>query len=400
MSESVVQQEQEQESEPTTVAEEALIKRWDDLDLSPDLLRSIYSYGFEHPSEIQQKAILPIMSGRDVIAQAQSGTGKTGAFTVATLSKIDVSMAQTQAVILAPTHELAIQISNVVRNLSICMEGIQIRTLLGGTSVQEEMAELKSVQPHVVIGCTGRVYDMMKRGALNCRTIKICVLDEADEMLSHGFKDQVYNIFQMLPSDIQVALFSATMPEQVMRISDKFMRDPIRIMMKPEELNLDGIRQFFVAVHNDQEKYSVLKDLFQNLTISQTIIYVNNVGRVVELCNSMKEEGYPVCCIHSNMTKDERRHILDEFRRGAYRVLISSNITARGIDVQQVSTVINFDVPRSVETYLHRIGRSGRWGRKGVAINFITKRDIQNMKAIEKHYGIEVEEFPNNFQFS
>lgn len=392
MSESL-QEEQQVISEPE-------IKKWDDLDLSADLLRSIYSYGFESPSEIQQKAILPIMKGNDIIAQAQSGTGKTGAFVVATLSKIDVSVKQTQAIILAPTHELAIQISKVAANLSMCMEGIQIRTLLGGTSVQEEIASLKENPPHIAIGCTGRIFDMMKRSALSCRNIKICVLDEADEMLSHGFKDQVYNIFQMLPSDIQVALFSATMPEQVMRISDKFMRDPVRIMMKPEDLNLEGIRQFFIAVHNDQEKYSVLKDLFQNLTISQTIIYVNNVGRVDELCNSMKEEGFPVCCIHSNMTKEERKKILDDFRVGAYRVLISSNITARGIDVQQVSTVVNFDIPRSVDTYLHRIGRGGRWGRKGVAINLITKRDVQNMKDIEKHYGIEVEEFPNNFQFA
>jgi translation initiation factor 4A len=390
---------QEETSEQPIVEPVIEIRQWDDLVLPPDLLRSIYSYGFENPSEIQKKAILPIMSGRDVIAQAQSGTGKTGAFTISTLSKIDVMKKQTQAVLLAPTHELAIQISSVVRNLSSCIDGIQIRTLLGGTSVQTEMAELKETPPHIVVGCTGRVFDMMKRGALNCREVKICVLDEADEMLSHGFKDQVYKIFQMLPSDVQIALFSATMPEPVMRISDKFMRDPVRIMMKPEELNLEGIRQFYIAVHSDQEKYTVLKDLFQNLTISQTIIYVNNVGRVDELCNSMKEEGFPVCCIHSNMTKDERKRILDEFRRGAYRVLISSNITARGIDVQQVSTVINFDVPRSVDTYLHRIGRSGRWGRKGIAINFVTKRDIYNMKAIEKHYNIEVQEFPNNFQF-
>jgi translation initiation factor 4A len=375
------------------------IKQWDDLNLPPDLLRSIYSYGFENPSEIQKKAILPIMSGRDVIAQAQSGTGKTGAFAISTLSKIDVMKKQTQAILLAPTHELAFQISSVVQNLSSCIDGIQIRTLLGGTSVQTEMDELKETPPHVAVGCTGRVFDMIKRGALNCREVKICVLDEADEMLSHGFKDQVYKIFQMLPSDVQIALFSATMPESVMRISDKFMRDPVRIMMKPDELNLDGISQFYIAVNNDREKYTILKDLFKNLTISQTIIYVNNVGRVDELCNSMKEEGFPVCCIHSNMTKDERKRILDEFRRSSYRVLISSNITARGIDVQQVSTVINFDVPRSVDTYLHRIGRSGRWGRKGIAINFVTKRDVYNMKAIEAHYNIEVKEFPSNFQF-
>lgn len=387
------------DNEEPVLSIQKTIQSWDELDLSPDILRSIYNYGFEQMSDIQQKAIYPIMQGKDVIAQAQSGTGKTGAFVVSTLSKLDLSSATIQAVLLAPTHELVKQIGDVIRNLSACIDGLKVRELVGGTSVQEDMSALRTNPPHIVVGCTGRVYDMMKRGALDCHHIKICVIDEADEMLSIGFKDQIYNIFQQLPSNVQIALFSATMPEPIIRISERFMRDPVRIMMKPEELKLDGIKQFFVAVYSDNAKYDRLKELFQNLTISQTIIYANNVGRVVDLYSAMREEGFPVCCIHSNMTKPERSDVISQFRKGDFRVMISSNITARGIDVQQVSTVINFDIPKSVETYLHRIGRSGRWGRKGTAINFITKHDIFYMKAIETHYGVQIDELPENYVF-
>ena len=375
------------------------IAQWDDLNICEDILRSIYNYGFETPSEIQRKAIPPILENKDVLAQAQSGTGKTGAFVIGALSKVDITNANTQVLILAPTHELVNQIHAVVQNLSVFMTGLVSTTLVGGTSVSEEIARLKTEVPHVVVGCTGRVFDMIKRSALNTRYVKICVLDEADEMLSIGFKDQIYNIFQMIPSNVQVALFSATMPEPIIAIADRFMRDPTRIMMAPEELNLEGIRQFYVAMYNDHTKYERLKDLFQSLTMSQTIIYANNVLRVVDLYNAMTEEGFSVCCIHSNMTKPERKDVITKFRSGNYRVLISSNITARGIDVQQVNTVINFDIPKSPETYLHRIGRSGRWGRKGVAINFVTKHDIFAMKTIEKHYKINIEELPENFVF-
>jgi translation initiation factor 4A len=375
------------------------IAQWDDLNICEDILRSIYNYGFETPSEIQRKAIPPILENKDVLAQAQSGTGKTGAFVIGALSKVDITNPNPQVLILAPTHELVNQIHTVVQNLSVFMTGLVSTTLVGGTSVSEEISRLKTEVPHVVVGCTGRVFDMIKRSALNTRYVKICVLDEADEMLSIGFKDQIYNIFQMIPSNVQVALFSATMPEPIIAIADRFMRDPTRIMMAPEELNLEGIRQFYVAMYNDHTKYERLKDLFQSLTMSQTIIYANNVLRVVDLYNAMTEEGFSVCCIHSNMTKPERKDVITKFRSGNYRVLISSNITARGIDVQQVNTVINFDIPKSPETYLHRIGRSGRWGRKGVAINFVTKHDIFAMKTIEKHYKINIEELPENFVF-
>ena len=378
---------------------ESEIQSWDELELKHDLLRGIYNHGFEKPSEIQKKAIKPILSGKDVIGQAQSGTGKTGAFSVSALQTVDVSLRETQVVILVPTHELANQIYRVVSSLSTFMNGLVVKTLLGGTPVHEDLEDLKNNTPHIIIGCTGRVYDMMRRRAMYLNHIHLCILDEADEMLSQGFKEQIYNIFQVLPSSVQIALFSATMPEPMMKLTEKFMRDPIQIVMKAEQLNLDGIRQYYIAIQDDHVKYDMLKSIFEQLTLSQSIIYSNSVPRVVDLYNAMLEEGFSVCCIHSNMSKTDRNAVITGFRQGAYRVLISSNLTARGIDVQQVNTVINFDIPRSAETYLHRIGRSGRWGRKGTAINFVTKHDIQYMKMIESHYGIDIAELPKDFSW-
>ena len=374
-------------------------KNWDDLELDPAILRSIYSHGFETPSEIQRKAIPPMKQSRDLIAQAQSGTGKTGAFTIGSLSHVDVSKKATQVIILAPTHELVTQICSVFDGLSSYMDGIVIRKMVGGTSVMDEMQDLRNNVPHVVVGCTGRVFDMIKRRALYTRDVKICVLDEADEMLSIGFKDQIYNIFQQLPSNVQIALFSATMPPAILQLTERFMRDPVKITMQPQELNLDGIKQYYIAMHNDYDKFDSLKDLFARLTVSQAIIYANDVRRVKDLHEMMTKEGFAVCCIHREMTKTERSNVIEQFRDGKYRLLISSNITARGFDVQQVKTVINFDIPRSVEVYLHRIGRSGRWGRKGLASNFVTKQDIRQMKTIESHYNVIIEEMGADVEF-
>lgn len=394
-------EEEESEARPLQEQEqeESTIKTWDDLDIETNILRSIYAYGFENPSDIQKKAIPPIKAKRDLIAQAQSGTGKTGAFVTGVLSHIDPEAKTTQAIVLAPTHELVQQIYSVFCNLSTFIEGLNIRTMVGGTAVMDEMQDMKTNVPQIIVGCTGRVFDMIKRRAISTRDVKICVLDEADEMLSVGFKDQIYNIFQQLPSDVQIALFSATMPPAILQLTERFMRDPVRITMKPEELNLDGIKQYFIAMHNDYDKIECLKDLFSRISISQTIIYANDVRRVRDLHQAMLDDGFSVCCIHRDMTKQERHDTITKFRDGRFRTLISSNITARGIDVQQVNTVINFDVPRSVDTYLHRIGRSGRWGRKGVAINFVTKSDIRQMKIIEQHYGVSIEEMPADLEF-
>jgi translation initiation factor 4A len=384
----------EQQPPPTTPTKQ-FFNTWEEIGLKPELHRGIFGYGFENPSPIQQKAILPVLSGRDVIAQAQSGTGKTGTFVISSLQKIDVNMKSTQIVLLAPTHELASQIANVVKQIGSYMDGLQVKTLIGGQSAEQDIGELKSSQPHVVVGCPGRVFDMMKRGHLKTFHVKMLVIDEADDMLSTGFKEQVQNIFMYLMEDVQVCVFSATMPPEILQLTSKFMRDPIRITMEAEKLSLEGIRQYFVALENDDDKVAVIKDLFSKINVNQTIIYCNSVNRVTQLTNALKADGYAVGYIHRNMSRVDRDFQFQQFRKGETRVLISSNITARGIDIQQVSAVINYDVTKDVHTYLHRIGRSGRWGRKGVALNLITQRDIFIMRNLERYYRVEIQPLPD-----
>jgi len=370
---------------------------WESLNLTENLNRGIYRFGFEKPTPIQQLAILPIIQGRDIVAQAQSGTGKTGSFTIGALQRIDLESRTTQVLVIAPTFELVKQISGVVGSLGNAMEGLVIKTLVGGTSVSDDARDLQRNCPHIVIGTAGRVYDMICRRNLLTNSIKLFILDEADEMLSKGFKEQIYDIFKYFNDDVQVALFSATLPEDILTLSAKFMRDPLNITLKPEELTLECIQQFYVTMPDDSAKYEALKDLFSFLQLSQCIIYVNTVKRVEDLYNAMIADGFPVCCIHSAMDKPQRETSLSKFRSGAFRVLVSSGVTARGIDVQQVSTVINFDMNRNIETYLHAIGRSGRFGRKGMAINFITKYDAEFMRKLEEHYKITIRELPADF---
>ena len=377
-----------------------VINNWDDYDLREDILRGIYSYGFENPSQIQKTAILPIIENRDVIAQAPSGTGKTGTFSIASLQRVNVEENKTQVLILAPTHELVKQISEVITSIGTSINNLKIKTLIGGTSVIDDAEELKKNVPHIIIGSVGRVSDMIRRRNIKTFDIKLFVLDEADEMLSGGFLENIHHMFLSFNKDIQVAIFSATLPKEILELTNKFMRNPIKLTIEAEKLNLEGIEQYFVALNSDQDKYETLKDLFGKLSINQTIIYVNSVNRVIDLHQAMIKDGCACCCIHSSMTSSERHSTLESFRKGTNRVLISSNVTARGIDVQQVSMVINFDIPRCVHNYLHRIGRSGRWGRKGIAINFVTREDINTMRKIENHYNSKISELTANFEKS
>jgi superfamily II DNA/RNA helicase len=269
--------------------------------------------------------------------------------------------------------------------------------LVGGGSIDEDIRNLKNDPPHMIVGCPGRVFDMIRRNAIQTKSVHLVILDEADEMFSMDFKEQIYNIFQNFNSNIQVALFSATLPPYIDSITDKLMRDPVRICVKAEQLTLEGISQFYVAMEDDQQKYATLKDLYSYISMSQCIIYCNSLKRVAELYDAMIEDGFPVCCIHSGMEKKAREDAFSDFRTGKFRVLISSNVTARGIDIQQVSVVINFDVPKCVHTYLHRIGRSGRWGRKGIGINLVTRGDVHKMRKIETYYSCQIKELPANF---
>jgi translation initiation factor 4A len=378
---------------------ENVINGWDELEIEPSILRGIFAYGFEKPSPIQQRAIKPVIEGRDVIAQAQSGTGKTATFTIGALQRINITEPKTQVLILSPTRELSTQTSKVISNIGTFMDGLKIHTLFGGAAVEEGSSFSNKNVPHIICGCPGRVYDMMRRDRIGSKNIKLIILDEADEMLSAGFKEQVYNIFQFLNPEVQVCLFSATMPDGINNIVEKIMRNPVRISVKREQLTLEGIRQYFIAVDDDRQKYTTLKSIFSHITLSHTIIYSNSIKRVQDLYEAMCEDGFPVCRIHSNMDKSERDKAFNDFRNGNSRVLISSNVTARGIDIQQVSVVINFDLPKCVHTYLHRIGRSGRWGRKGVGINFITRRDVMQIRKIEEHYSTQINEMPADLDF-
>lgn len=381
-----------------------MIQSWEDenLDLKTGLLRGIYAYGFENPSPIQKTAVPTMVlernkdQRRDIIAQAQSGTGKTGAFTISTLQIINEAEKKTQALILAPTHELANQISACVKDLGNYLN-IVVQLLIGGTSVDSDKNKLDNDPPHIVVGTPGRVHDMIRRKYLNVNDLKVLVLDEADEMLSTGFKEQMYKIFQFMPNNIQIGLFSATMPEELKVLSKKFMRIPSEILVKNDNLTLQGIAQYFISLDDDHQKYLTIKDLFSQLTISQAIIYCNSTKRVDDLMSAMEEDGFPVKKIHGKMDEKERKETYKDFKSGSSRVLITSDLFARGIDVQQVSIVINFDVPKSEHTYLHRIGRSGRWGRKGVAINFQTKYDGAKLKHFQEYYNTEIREMPSNY---
>ncbi|KAJ3478635.1 hypothetical protein NLI96_g9626 [Meripilus lineatus] len=371
-----------------------VVSTFDDLGLKEDLLRGIYAYNFEKPSAIQQRAILPITQGRDVIAQAQSGTGKTATFSISILQSIDVTVRETQALVLSPTRELATQIQSVVLALGDYMN-VQCHACIGGTSIGEDIRKLEYGQ-HVVSGTPGRVFDMIRRRCLRTRNIKMLVLDEADELLNKGFKDQIYDVYRYLPPATQVVLLSATLPHDVLEMTTKFMTDPIRILVKRDELTLEGIKQFFVAVEKEDWKFDTLCDLYDTLTITQAVIFCNTRRKVDWLTEKMRTANFTVSSMHGEMVQKERDAIMAEFRGGTSRVLITTDVWARGIDVQQVSLVINYDLPANRENYIHRIGRSGRFGRKGVAINFVTVDDVRILRDIEQFYSTQIDEMPVN----
>jgi translation initiation factor 4A len=371
-----------------------VIDSFDNMKLRDDLLRGIYSYGFEKPSAIQQRAIKPLCDRNDIIAQAQSGTGKTATFSVGILQQIDVNLRECQALVLAPTRELAQQIQKVVSALGEYLN-IKCHSCIGGTRVRDDINELQN-GVHVVVGTPGRVYDMLCRKVLRPQNIKIFILDEADEMLSRGFKDQIYDIFTSLPRDAQVGLFSATMPPEALEMTEKFMNKPIKILVKKDELTLEGLKQFYVNVEKEEWKFDTLCDLYKTINITQAVIFCNTRRKVDELTDLMRSKEFTVSSTHGDVGQKERDIILTEFRTGSSRVLITTDLLARGIDVQQVSLVINYDLPKNLENYIHRIGRSARFGRKGVAINFVTSEDVRSLRELEQFYNTQIEEMPSN----
>ncbi|KHN96290.1 DEAD-like helicase [Metarhizium album ARSEF 1941] len=370
-----------------------VVDKFDDMNLKEDLLRGVYAYGFERPSAIQQRAIMPVIKGKDVIAQAQSGTGKTATFSISILEKIE-PIKQCQALILVPTRELAQQIQKVMVALGDYMQ-VSCHACIGGTNMGVD-SRLLQQGPETVVGTPGRVLDMIQRRILKTDAMKMFILDEADEMLSRGFTDQIYDIFQLLPQSTQVVLMSATMPQDVLEVTTRFMRDPVRILVKKDELTLEGIKQFYIAVEKEEWKLDTLSDLYETVTITQAVIFCNTRRKVDWLTEKLTARDFTVSAMHGDMEQSQRELIMKEFRSGSSRVLITTDLLARGIDVQQVSLVINYDLPLGRETYIHRIGRGGRFGRKGVAINFVTAEDVRMMREIEQFYSTQIEEMPMN----
>ena len=383
------------------------IRKFEDLNLSEPLLKGIYAYGWDKPSVIQSKAILPILQGNDMIAQAQSGTGKTGTFSISSLHVCNEKINLPQVMILSPVKDLSIQTWKIIRMLGQ-YTGLKT-TLLIGKGFEKGSGEPDSrfmerddipdpdFKAQIVVGTTGRVWDSLRRKKLDLSHLKLIILDEADEMLSKGFKEQVQHIFSYLPETAQIALFSATMPQEILELTEEFMKNPVRILVKSENLTLEGIRQFYVSVSNEEQKFDVLSDIYDTISVSQGIIFVNSKQKAIYLKELLEKKNFMIGMIHGGYNQYERNDILMNFKMGKTRILITTDILSRGIDIQQISLVINYDIPFKVEPYLHRIGRSGRFGRKGCAINLVTYDDASNLKKIERYYETLIEPLPMNF---
>ena len=376
--------------------------KFDEMGLKMDLLRGIYGMGFEQPSYIQQCAIVPVYEGHDCICQAQSGTGKTAAFSTAILQLIDTTRLEPQAIIMAPTRHLAQQTTKVITNLAIHMD-VKVHLLIGGHGqpTNRMHAKILSEGVHIVVGTPGRINQMVaETGALRTEHMKILVIDEADKMLEYGFKDQVYDLIKYLPEETQISLFSATMPQEALDITQKFMRDPVRILLKKEEVKLDGIDQYFVDVEREEYKLDTLCDLYESLTISQAIIFCKTKRKVDWLDEKMSERDFTCSALHGEMDQRDRDMVIQQFLSGSSRVLLTTDCLARGFDCQQVNLVINYDLPVDRADYIHRIGRSGRFGRKGVAINFVTAYDLRQMRDIETYYHSMWSELPGSLEIT
>jgi len=381
--------------DPSVSTELVRYETFDEMCLPEHLTRGIYTYGFEQPSKIQQLAIVPMSRYTDILAQSQSGTGKTGAFTIGALSVVDPACVAPQVLVLSPTRELSQQTERVARSIGQYMN-LRVLSATGGGNLRSDIQSLKE-GIHFVVGTPGRVYDLIRRGELVLDHMKYVILDEADQMLEDLFAEQIKAILnEKFPSSARLALFSATMPEDVLEVAEQYLSDPVRILLPPDEVTLEGIKQYYVELEREDWKLPVLLDLYQQVTVNQALIYVNKRQKAEWLAKQLTSQGFTLEYIHGDMEVMERKKRMEDFRSGTVRVLISTDLLARGIDVQQVSLVVNYELPPHRENYVHRIGRSGRYGKKGVAINLVTAEEKAVMKEIEVHYSTSMLELPED----
>jgi translation initiation factor 4A len=357
---------------------------FDDMNLPENLLRGIYGMGFTEPTPVQAKSVIPAATGRDLIIQAQSGTGKTAAFSICMLQQLDPRLKAVQGLVLSPTRELAIQTANVTELISSYMS-IQVQACTGGVTVAEERKGLLG-GTQVVSGTPGRILDHLERKNLSPGQVRVLVLDEADKLLEDGLQEQVSEIIRARPKEVQILVVSATLEDEPLEVTKKFLRDPIRMLVDREKLTLEGISQFYVSCRETADKVSIIVDLFSQISLQQTVMFCNSQRRVDEIGHLLRENDFSIIEIHAGLSHKERETALTRFRLGDARVLLGTDIIARGIDVQQVSVVINIDLPLKDEDYLHRIGRGGRRGRKAVALNLITPREEGHLAHLQSYY--------------
>lgn len=363
---------------------------FEDYFLKRELLMGIFESGFEKPSPIQEESIPIAMMGNDILARAKNGTGKTGSFLIPVLEKCDASKPHIQALILVPTRELALQTSNVCKNLGRHLP-LQIMVTTGGTSLKDDIMRLYN-PVHILIATPGRVLDLANKQVADIRRCNMLVLDEADKLLSPEMQAVVVRLINLMPPERQILLFSATFPVTVKSFKDRFLRKPYEINLM-EELTLKGVTQYYAFVE-ERQKVHCLNTLFMKLQINQSIIFCNSVNRVELLAKKITELGYSCFYIHAKMMQAHRNRVFHDFRNGACRNLVSSDLFTRGIDIQSVNVVVNFDFPKNSETYLHRIGRSGRFGHLGLAISLITYGDRFNLYRIEQEMNTSIQPIP------
>jgi len=365
---------------------------FEDYCLKRELLMGIFEKGFEKPSPIQEQSIPIALAGRDIMARAKNGTGKTAAYLIPLLERVDPKKDHIQALVLVPTRELALQTSQICKDLSNHL-GTKVMVTLGGTSLKDDIMRLYQTV-HVVVATPGRILDLMKKGVAVMSQCNMLVMDEADKLLSMDFKNLLDPLIDMLPKTRQVLLYSATFPLSVKEFKDRYLTKPYEINLM-DELTLKGITQYYAYVE-EKQKVHCLNTLFSKLQVNQSIIFCNSVLRVELLAKKISQLGYSCYYIHSRMQQSHRNRIFHDFRSGQCRNLVCSDLFTRGIDIQAVNVVINFDFPKNSETYLHRIGRSGRFGHLGIALNLITYEDRFNLYQIEQELGTEIKPIPGS----
>lgn len=364
---------------------------FEDYYLKRELLMGIFEKGFERPSPIQEDAIPTILAGRDVLARAKNGTGKTAAFIIPCLEKVDVTKKHIQILMLVPTRELALQTSAICKEIGKHLEGLEIMVTTGGTNLRDDIMRLYS-PVHIMVGTPGRIHDLSDKKIADLSSCSTVVMDEADKLLSPEFQEVLEALLAKCSEKKQILLFSATFPVTVKGFKEKHLPNA-HIINLMDELTLRGITQYYAFVE-ERQKVHCLNTLFSKLEINQSIIVCNSVNRVELLAKKITELGYSCFYIHAKMKQADRNRVFHEFRNGATRHLVCSDLFTRGIDIQSVNVVINFDFPKNSETYLHRIGRSGRFGHLGLAINLITYEDRFNLYRIEQELGTEIKPIP------